>query len=131
MFSVEPPHRAAFSNSSGLRLDCMATGSPPPRITWQIVTGNPEGVPALPIAGLRHTHPNGSLEMLPFPMELYRSDVHAVKYRCRASNQVGAIVSKDVHVHGGKRGAEPFPPNPRGRGTPPPTPPPTTPPPRT
>lgn len=102
MFSVEPPHRASFSNSTGLRLDCMATGSPAPRIAWLLADGSPAGTPALPVAGLRHTHPNGSLELPAFPVDRYRPDVHAATYRCRASNQAGAVLSKDVHVRGGE-----------------------------
>lgn len=103
VFSVEPPHRASFSNTSGLRLDCMATGSPAPRISWLLADGSAGGgTMALPVAGLRHTHPNGSLELPAFPAERYRQDVHAATYRCRASNQAGAVLSKDVHVHGGE-----------------------------
>ncbi|XP_052126133.1 cell adhesion molecule Dscam2 isoform X2 [Frankliniella occidentalis] len=74
----------------------MATGSPAPRISWLLADGSP----ALPVAGLRHTHPNGSLELPAFPGDRYRQDVHAVTYRCRASNQAGAVLSKDVHVRG-------------------------------
>ena len=35
-FLMEPPPRLEFSNSSGGRLDCTATGLPQPTVTWQV-----------------------------------------------------------------------------------------------
>ncbi|XP_068083883.1 cell adhesion molecule Dscam1 [Anabrus simplex] len=94
LFLLEPPHRAEFSNSSGGRIDCSAHGSPPPQLEWLLADGSP--VSAIP--DLRRVYPNGSLEFLPFPAERYRHDVHTAMYRCRARNQVGLILSRDVHV---------------------------------
>lgn len=33
-FVIEPPHRLEFMNRAGARLDCVATGNPPPSIEW-------------------------------------------------------------------------------------------------
>ncbi|KAL3225997.1 hypothetical protein MRX96_025279 [Rhipicephalus microplus] len=70
VFLHEPPRRVDFSNSTG----------------------------ATDVRGLRYARPNGSLVLPPFRAEDYRQDVHATVYRCAASNPVGAIVSRDVHV---------------------------------
>lgn len=61
-FSFEPPNEAVFSNSTGLRLDCVASGLPRPVIEWyqedQIITHN--------LHGLRVVLANGSLVFPPF-----------------------------------------------------------------
>jgi hypothetical protein len=38
----------------------------------------------------------------PFRAEDYRQEVHAQVYACLAKNQVGSIISRDVHVRAGK-----------------------------
>ncbi|XP_014291200.1 cell adhesion molecule Dscam2 isoform X4 [Halyomorpha halys] len=93
-FLMEPPGRAEFSNSSGGRLDCTATGSPPPLVSWLTL----EGTTVTEIPGLRRILSNGTLLIQPFPPELYRQDVHAAIYRCTATNNVGTIVSRDVYL---------------------------------
>ncbi|XP_024084690.1 Down syndrome cell adhesion molecule-like protein Dscam2 [Cimex lectularius] len=93
-FLMEPPPRLEFSNSSGGRLDCTATGSPQPTISWQALDGSPLGE----LPGVRRLLPNGTLLLVPFPPELYRQDVHAGIYRCTATNSVGTIISRDVHL---------------------------------
>jgi hypothetical protein len=98
MFLLEPPTRVEFSNSSGGRIDCSAHGSPAPRIEWTLADGSP----ALPVPQLRRVHPNGSLEFPAFPAERYRHDVHTALYRCRVRNQLGEILSRDVHVRAGQ-----------------------------
>ena len=54
--------QAQFSNSSGLRLECLATGEPPPTIEWyqedELITHN--------LHGLRIVVQNGSLLFPPF-----------------------------------------------------------------
>lgn len=97
-FLMEPASRAEFSNSSGGRLDCTATGSPSPSVSWLALDGST--VADLP--GLRRVFPNGTLWIEPFPPELYRQDVHSAIYRCTASNSVGMIVSRDVHLRAGR-----------------------------
>ncbi|XP_049816620.1 Down syndrome cell adhesion molecule-like protein Dscam2 [Schistocerca nitens] len=91
---VEPPARLEFSNSSGARLECAAHGSPPPRLSWLLADGSA----APPVAGLRLPHDNGSLEFPPFPADRYRHDVHSARYRCRAANALGTVLSRDVLV---------------------------------
>ncbi|KAF4524304.1 hypothetical protein B566_EDAN005360 [Ephemera danica] len=93
MFLLEPPTRVEFSNSSGGTVDCSAHGSPAPRIEWTLA----DGTPALPVPQLRRVHPNGTLEFPPFSAERYRHDVHTALYRCRARNQLGEVLSRDVH----------------------------------
>ena len=45
---------------------------------------------------------NGTLYFPPFLGQYFRPDVHENYYRCRASNQAGAILSRDVYVRAGK-----------------------------
>ncbi|KAL1130470.1 hypothetical protein AAG570_011718 [Ranatra chinensis] len=95
---MEPPSRLEFSNSSGGWLDCSATGHPQPQIDWLSLDGSPLAeVPAL-----RRSLRNGTLLLMPFSAELYRQDVHSAIYRCSATNAVGTVVSRDVHVRAGK-----------------------------
>lgn len=49
--------------------------------------------------------PNGNLVFPPFRAEDYRQEVHAQVYACLAKNQVGSIISRDVHVRAGKLNA--------------------------
>jgi hypothetical protein len=97
LFLLEPPTRVEFSNSSGGRVDCSAHGSPAPRVEWSLADGSP----ALPVPQLRRVHANGTLEFPPFPADRYRHDVHTALYRCRARNQLGEVLSRDVHVRAG------------------------------
>lgn len=50
----------------------------------------------------RQTTGNGTLYFPPFLGQYYRADVHEGVYRCRASNQAGTILSRDVHITAGK-----------------------------
>lgn len=54
---VQPPSELTFSNSTGSKLECVASGSPPPTIEWfledQLIAHN--------LHGLRMAMPNGSL----------------------------------------------------------------------
>lgn len=49
----------------------------------------------------RQILPNGTLYFPPFAGTYYRADVHENIYRCKASNQAGTILSRDVHVSAG------------------------------
>ncbi|GFV45625.1 down syndrome cell adhesion molecule-like protein Dscam2 [Trichonephila clavipes] len=95
-FRVEPPFRIEFSNSSGAEVRCSADGAPPLRISWQ----NREGANARDIPGIRYMRSDGTLVFPPFSREDYRQDVHDTLYQCLASNNVGAIISKETHVRG-------------------------------
>ncbi|GFS59263.1 down syndrome cell adhesion molecule-like protein Dscam2, partial [Trichonephila inaurata madagascariensis] len=97
-FRVEPPFRIEFSNSSGAEVRCSADGAPPLRISWQ----NREGANARDIPGIRYMRSDGTLVFPPFSREDYRQDVHDTLYQCLASNNVGAIISKETHVRGGE-----------------------------
>lgn len=57
--------------------------------------------PVSQVAGLRTFTDEGTLVLPPFRSEDYRQDVHAVIYRCVATNAIGSITSRDVHVSAG------------------------------
>lgn len=97
-FIVEPPDRVDFSNSSGTVIPCSAEGFPHPLITWV----KHDGEILQDLSGLRYTRHDGTLVFPPFSGEEYRADVHAAVYRCEASNSVGVIGTRDVHVRAGK-----------------------------
>lgn len=92
---LQPPNWATFSNSSGLRLECVATGDPPPTVEWfqedQLITHN--------LHGLRVVMPNGSLVFPRFKGDHFREDLHTASYRCRARNRLGTILSRLVKVN--------------------------------
>ncbi|XP_046985890.1 Down syndrome cell adhesion molecule-like protein Dscam2 [Schistocerca americana] len=94
VFLQEPPHRAHFSNSTGAALHCSAHGDPPPRISWLASDGSE----ASAVPGLRQLLDNGTLLLAPFSADQYRPEVHSAAYRCAATNSVGTIVSRRVHV---------------------------------
>ncbi|KAG8193120.1 hypothetical protein JTE90_004944 [Oedothorax gibbosus] len=97
-FRNEPPAKIEFSNSSGTELRCNADGVPAPRITWL----SRDGTPTRDVPGLRHMRSDGTLVFPPFSRQDYRQDVHDAVYQCSASNAVGSILSREVHVRGGK-----------------------------
>uniref|UniRef100_A0A1B0BV91 Ig-like domain-containing protein n=1 Tax=Glossina palpalis gambiensis TaxID=67801 RepID=A0A1B0BV91_9MUSC len=45
---------------------------------------------------------NGTLYFPPFLSQYYRTDVHETTYRCRATNEAGTILSRNVRVQAGK-----------------------------
>ncbi|XP_055948883.1 cell adhesion molecule Dscam2-like isoform X4 [Argiope bruennichi] len=93
-FTIEPPYQVEFYNTNGAEIPCSAHGRPSPYISWvRRVDAVVEDIP-----GLRHLRPNGSLVFMPFGPEDYRQDIHASIYKCVASNIVGTIGSRDVHV---------------------------------
>ncbi|GIY94874.1 down syndrome cell adhesion molecule-like protein Dscam2 [Caerostris extrusa] len=98
VFRTEPSSRVEFSNSSGTELRCGADGVPNPRLSWQ----TREGGNARDVPGLRYTRSDGTLVFPPFARNDYRQDVHDTVYQCLASNSVGSIVSREVHVRGGE-----------------------------
>ncbi|KAL1427698.1 hypothetical protein MTO96_017383 [Rhipicephalus appendiculatus] len=99
-FVREPPSRLRFHNSTGGSVECSARGHPTPELRWLALddTGVVPGTPALDLPGLRRVRADGSLEFLPFRADEYRQDVHSATYRCLASNRIGVIGSRDVHV---------------------------------
>lgn len=97
-FTLEPPHWVEFSNTSGGEVRCEADGEPPPRLVW--ITA--DGSPVVPAPGVRLLADDGALVFPAFAADAYRQDVHATAYRCVASNDVGTVASRDVHVSAGK-----------------------------
>ncbi|XP_054724764.1 cell adhesion molecule Dscam2-like [Uloborus diversus] len=93
-FLVEPPHLVSFTNDTGAVIPCSVRGHPQPSISW--AQGPRNTLRDMP--GLRHFRADGSLVFPPFASEDYRQGVHDGVYRCIASNAVGSIVSREVHV---------------------------------
>uniref|UniRef100_A0A182FHC0 Ig-like domain-containing protein n=1 Tax=Anopheles albimanus TaxID=7167 RepID=A0A182FHC0_ANOAL len=96
VFLSEPPYKVEFSNNSGGVIDCTGHGSPAPDVEWSVATTNHE---------LVYTLPNGSLIFYPFSADKFRHEVHSTVYRCKLKNLVGTILSREVHVKGGKSNA--------------------------
>uniref|UniRef100_T1JD50 Down syndrome cell adhesion molecule n=1 Tax=Strigamia maritima TaxID=126957 RepID=T1JD50_STRMM len=90
----EPPNNVDFSNTTGVTIECLATGDPLPHITWESSTGTSIGS----LDGVREVLPNGDLVFPPFKAEEFRQDAHAAVYRCAATNAAGTVLSRDVHV---------------------------------
>ncbi|XP_049955421.1 Down syndrome cell adhesion molecule-like protein Dscam2 [Schistocerca serialis cubense] len=65
-----------------------------PRISWLASDGSE----ASAVPGLRQLLDNGTLLLAPFSADQYRPEVHSAAYRCAATNSVGTIVSRRVHV---------------------------------
>ncbi|XP_055947649.1 cell adhesion molecule Dscam2-like isoform X2 [Argiope bruennichi] len=93
-FLSEPPNKVEFQNDTGIIVPCSAQGHPAPMISWTQQDGNP----LRDVVGVRHTRPDGSLVFPPFAAEDYRQGVHDAAYRCVATNIVGSIISREVHV---------------------------------
>uniref|UniRef100_A0A1I8N7N2 Uncharacterized protein n=1 Tax=Musca domestica TaxID=7370 RepID=A0A1I8N7N2_MUSDO len=93
-FLQEPPSRLLFGNDTGSQASCTAHGNPPPIVSWVLS----DGTMATQVPGLRKISGNGTLYFPPFLAQYYRTDVHETMYRCRATNEVGTILSRNVHV---------------------------------
>ncbi|XP_076307336.1 cell adhesion molecule Dscam1-like isoform X1 [Tachypleus tridentatus] len=94
LFDVEPPSKVVFYNNTEAVIPCSATGNPNPIISWRDERGDEvEDIP-----NLRYITQDGSLIFPPFSASEYRQDIHSVVYICVASNIVGAVRSRDVHV---------------------------------
>ncbi|CAN8004182.1 unnamed protein product, partial [Ixodes pacificus] len=94
-FSVEPPTRVTFYNSTGALVPCTAVGQPRPDVHWvRAATGHP----VRDVPGVLAARYDGTLVFSPFRAQDYRQDVHAATYRCLASNSAGSVGSRDVHV---------------------------------
>ncbi|KAJ8679750.1 hypothetical protein QAD02_015537, partial [Eretmocerus hayati] len=93
IFLLEPPSTLVFSNTTGSQLSCSAHGSPPPLVTW-ITSPDQRLVSAVP--GLRQLMGNGTLYFPPFLAQDFRAEIHNARYRCRASNSLGTVLSREV-----------------------------------
>ncbi|XP_077484140.1 cell adhesion molecule Dscam1-like isoform X2 [Amblyomma americanum] len=116
-FVQEPPSRVVYLNTTGAWIHCQAYGHPPPSVRWRHVafghagsSGSSSsslllqlhagalGEPLQEVAGVRRLLPNGTLAMAPFGAAQARH--HAGVVQCVAENDVGRIVSRDVHLRG-------------------------------
>ncbi|BFF92548.1 Down syndrome cell adhesion molecule-like protein Dscam2 [Drosophila madeirensis] len=93
-FLLEPAPRLLFGNDTGAQVTCTAHGNPPPVVSWVLR----DGTLATQVPGLRKISGNGTLHFPPFLAQYYRTDVHEATYRCRASNEAGTILSRNVQV---------------------------------
>lgn len=55
------------------------------------------------ICTFRKIFGNGTLYFPPFLAQYYRADIHEAVYRCRATNEAGTILSRNMQVQAGKR----------------------------
>ncbi|KAL1417709.1 hypothetical protein MTO96_026612 [Rhipicephalus appendiculatus] len=111
-FVQEPPSRVVYLNTTGAWIHCQAYGQPVPTVRWRHVAlghsaaggaslllhAGTLGEPLEEVAGVRRLLPNGTLYMAPFGAAQARH--HAGVVQCVAQNDVGSIVSRDVHVRG-------------------------------
>uniref|UniRef100_A0A6P4DVD5 Down syndrome cell adhesion molecule-like protein Dscam2 n=1 Tax=Drosophila rhopaloa TaxID=1041015 RepID=A0A6P4DVD5_DRORH len=93
-FLLEPAPRLLFGNDTGAQVSCTAHGTPPPLVSWVLRDGSL----ATQVPGLRKISGNGTLHFPPFLAQYYRTDVHEATYRCRASNEAGTVLSRNVQV---------------------------------
>ncbi|KAG1677276.1 Down syndrome cell adhesion molecule-like protein Dscam2 [Nymphon striatum] len=94
IFIVEPPRKVAFTNTRGAIIDCLVHGDPNPTIQW--IHKNNERVEE--VQGLLNILANNSLSLIKFQNALYRQNIHATSYKCKASNKYGTIISREVQV---------------------------------
>ncbi|XP_051862940.1 cell adhesion molecule Dscam2 isoform X2 [Drosophila albomicans] len=93
-FLQEPPTHLLFGNDTGAQLNCIAHGNPQPDISWV----RRDGTLVTQVPGLRRISGNGTIYFSPFLPQYFRTDVHEATYRCRASNEAGTILSRNVQV---------------------------------
>ncbi|CAB0004435.1 unnamed protein product [Nesidiocoris tenuis] len=94
-FLVDPPRELIVWYKDGALANCVASGSPEPKVTW-FLSG--ETTPLQPVPNVRRVLDNGSLYFPPFKPEEFRPDVHLTTYRCFASNSAGKLLSLDMTV---------------------------------
>ncbi|XP_075449826.1 cell adhesion molecule DSCAM isoform X2 [Ascaphus truei] len=83
-----------FASTTGSLVPCPAGGIPPVTLRWYLATG--EEIYDVP--GIRHVHPNGTLQIFPFPPSSFNNLIHDNTYYCTAENPSGKIRSQDVHI---------------------------------
>ena len=81
-------------------MPCPAGGAPPASLRWYLATG--EEIYDVP--GIRHVHPNGTLQIFNFLPSSYSKLIHDNTYYCTAENPSGKIRSQDVHIKAGECG---------------------------
>lgn len=79
-------------------MPCPAGGAPPASLRWYLATG--EEIYDVP--GIRHVHPNGTLQIFNFLPSSFSKLIHDNTYYCTAENPSGKIRSQDVHIKAGE-----------------------------
>ncbi|XP_061596195.1 Down syndrome cell adhesion molecule a isoform X1 [Cololabis saira] len=83
-----------FASTTGTLVPCPAAGVPPVSLRWYLATG--EEIYDVP--GIRHVHPNGTLQIFHIPPSSFSKLIHDNTYYCTAENPSGRIRSQDVHI---------------------------------
>ncbi|XP_036845991.1 Down syndrome cell adhesion molecule a isoform X4 [Oncorhynchus mykiss] len=83
-----------FASTTGTSVPCPAVGVPPASLRWYLATG--EEIYDVP--GIRHVHPNGTLQIFHFNPSSFSNLIHDNTYYCTAENPSGKIRSQDVHI---------------------------------
>ncbi|KAK0156290.1 Down syndrome cell adhesion molecule [Merluccius polli] len=83
-----------FASTTGTSVPCPAAGAPPASLRWYLATG--EEIYDVP--GIRHVHPNGTLQIFNFLPSSFSKLIHDNTYYCTAENPSGKIRSQDVHI---------------------------------
>lgn len=91
-----------FASTTGTSVPCPAGGAPPASLRWYLATG--EEIYDVP--GIRHVHPNGTLQIFNFLPSSYSKLIHDNTYYCTAENPSGKIRSQDVHIKAGESGGQ-------------------------
>lgn len=87
-----------FASTTGTLVPCPAAGVPPVSLRWYLATG--EEIYDVP--GIRHVHPNGTLQIFHIPPSSFSKLIHDNTYYCTAENPSGRIRSQDVHIKAGR-----------------------------
>lgn len=92
-----------FASTTGTLVPCPAAAVPPASLRWYLATG--EEIYDVP--GIRHVHPNGTLQIFHFPPSSFSNLIHDNTYYCTAENPSGKIRSQDVHIKAGEYSPHP------------------------
>ncbi|XP_030648150.1 Down syndrome cell adhesion molecule a [Chanos chanos] len=83
-----------FASTTGTLVPCPAAAVGPASLRWYLATGEE----SYNVPGIRHVHPNGTLQIFHFPPSSFSKVIHDNTYYCTAENPSGKIRSQDVHI---------------------------------
>ncbi|XP_051534458.1 cell adhesion molecule DSCAM isoform X1 [Myxocyprinus asiaticus] len=83
-----------FSSTTGALVPCPAAAVPPATLRWYLASG--EEIYDVP--GIRHVHPNGTLQIYGFLPSSFSNLINDNTYYCTAENTAGKIRSQDLHI---------------------------------
>uniref|UniRef100_A0AAY4ANP8 Cell adhesion molecule DSCAM n=1 Tax=Denticeps clupeoides TaxID=299321 RepID=A0AAY4ANP8_9TELE len=89
-----------FASNTGTLVPCPAGAISPATLRWYFATGEE----LYDVPGIRQVHPNGTLQIFPFPPSSFRNIIHDNTYYCTADNPSGKIRSQEVHIKAVLRG---------------------------